>query len=101
METNDFIEPHISFFAETLRKYPVLPFLNRQCDSDYKVPGTNLLIEKGIPLYIPLAGFHYDDKYFPDPEKYVPERFAQNVNADKLIYFPFGAGPRMCIGEYQ
>lgn len=88
-----------SYISETLRKYPVLPFLDRRCNADYKIPGSNLVIEKGIPVYIPLFGLHYDEKHFPDPEKYIPERFAQNVNADKLIHFPFGYGPRICIGE--
>lgn len=57
------------------------------------------MIEKGIPVYIPVFGLHYDEKHFPEPEKYIPERFLENVNIDKLIHFPFGYGPRMCIGE--
>ncbi|KAI2474327.1 hypothetical protein C4B38_000394 [Diabrotica virgifera virgifera] len=41
-----------------------------------------------------------DPKYFPNPEKFDPERFADNnVNAEELLYFPFGEGPRACIGK--
>lgn len=34
-------------FPETLRKYPVVPVLNRTCMKDYKIPGSNKIIEKG------------------------------------------------------
>ncbi|CAG9859382.1 unnamed protein product [Phyllotreta striolata] len=88
---------------ETLRKYPVLPFLDRKCLTDYKVPGTDLVVEKGTTVYIPLFGLQYDEKYFPEPEKYDPERFldAKKYNMDGLVYLPFGEGPRACIGERQ
>jgi len=87
--------------CETLRKYPVLPFLDRMCIEDYKIPDSNLVIEKGTPIYIPMFGLHYDEEYFPDPEKYDPERFSEE-NKSKVppfVYIPFGEGPRVCIGE--
>ncbi|KAJ8918366.1 hypothetical protein NQ315_008060 [Exocentrus adspersus] len=86
---------------ETLRKYPVLPFLDRRCNEDYKLPGTDFVIEKGMPVYIPMMGLHYDDHYFPKPEIYDPERFSdKNTFNQKGLYFiPFGEGPRICIGE--
>ncbi|XP_018561044.1 cytochrome P450 6k1-like isoform X1 [Anoplophora glabripennis] len=86
---------------EALRKYPVLPFLDRRCNEDYKVPGTDLTIEKGMPVYIPLMALHYDEHYFPEPEKYDPERFSESNkhNVNGLYYMPFGEGPRICIGE--
>ncbi|XP_076250718.1 cytochrome P450 6k1-like isoform X1 [Rhynchophorus ferrugineus] len=85
---------------EGMRKYPVLPFIDRRCNSDYKVPGTDLTIEKGTAIYIPLFGLHYDPKYFPNPEKFDPERFRNktDLNCDGMYYIPFGAGPRNCIG---
>ncbi|CAH1104820.1 unnamed protein product [Psylliodes chrysocephalus] len=85
---------------ETLRKYPVLPFLDRKCLNEYKLPGTDLVLEKGTSIYIPLFGLHYDEKYFPEPDKYDPERFANpKCNSEGLVYMPFGEGPRICIGE--
>ncbi|CAG9838975.1 unnamed protein product [Diabrotica balteata] len=85
---------------ETLRKYPVLPFLDRRCLSNYTIPGTDLVIEKGSSVYIPMFGLHYDETYFPEPTKYNPERFEDtNYNTNGLVYFPFGEGPRICIGE--
>ncbi|XP_017468838.1 PREDICTED: probable cytochrome P450 6d4 [Rhagoletis zephyria] len=82
---------------ETNRKYP-LPFLNRECTQDYTIPGTSHVIEKGIPIVIPLLGIHRDPQYFPNPMTYDPDRFlpgSPNYNAN--AYMPFGAGPRQCI----
>lgn len=79
----------------------MLPFLDRQCLNDYAVPDSDLIIEKGTPVLIPLAGIHYDERYYPDPQKYDPERFSDE-NKDKIpqfAYMPFGAGPRVCIGN--
>ncbi|RZC41682.1 p450 domain containing protein [Asbolus verrucosus] len=48
-----------------------------------------------------MFGLHYDEKYFPNPQKYDPERFSEE-NLSKLTpfsYIPFGEGPRNCIGE--
>ncbi|KAI2474282.1 hypothetical protein C4B38_000349, partial [Diabrotica virgifera virgifera] len=85
---------------ETLRKYGVLPFIDREPITDYRLEGTDLVIEKGTPVYIPLFALMRDAKYFPDPELFDPERFADtNFNSDGLIFFPFGEGPRACIGK--
>nr|QTM97439.1 Cytochrome P450 [Sitophilus oryzae] len=86
--------------CETLRKYPVLPFLDRMCNSAYKIPNTDLVVEQGTVVYVPLFGLHYDEIYFPNPEKFIPERFEHKceINNDGLYYLPFGEGPRNCIG---
>nr|CAI5866501.1 unnamed protein product [Callosobruchus analis] len=87
---------------ETLRMYPVLPFLDRRCNTEYKVANSDLVIEKGLPVYIPMFGLHFDEKYFPDPFEYKPERFekgASAYNQDGIVFLPFGEGPRICIGE--
>ncbi|KAJ8957039.1 hypothetical protein NQ314_006616 [Rhamnusium bicolor] len=86
---------------ETLRKYPAVPFLDRRCNEDYKIDGTDIVIEKGMSVFIPTLALHYDPQYFPEPDKYKPERFSDknNYNVDGLYYLPFGEGPRICIGE--
>lgn len=85
-----------------MRKYPVLPFLDRVCNSDYKIEGSDLVIEKGTPVYIPLFAVHYNPRFFPNPNKFDPERYADGneINSDGIFYMPFGDGPRICIGRY-
>lgn len=89
---------------ETLRMYPILPFLDRECiePNGYSLePFSDFRIPKGMPVYIPIFGMHRDEKHYPEPMKFDPERFAPtNINNVKpFTYFPFGAGPRNCIGE--
>jgi len=85
---------------ETLRKHSVIPLLNRQCTIDYPIPGTNVIIEKGTAILIPALGLQNDAKYYPEPEKFIPERFhADNLKSfEERPYMPFGDGPRNCIG---
>lgn len=86
--------------SETLRKYPPLGFLDRITVSDYKIPNSDLVLEKGTPVYISMIGMHYDPEYFPDPHKYDPMRFSNEVKQTRpsFTYFPFGEGPHICIG---
>jgi len=87
--------------SETLRMYPPLGYLNRMAMQTYKVPEYNLVIEKGTPVYISMLGLHYDPAYFPNPNKFDPERFNKEnkCNRPPCVYFPFGEGPHTCIGN--
>lgn len=42
-----------------------------------------------------------DSNYYPDPAKFDPERFSDEnkISIDPFTYLPFGAGPRLCIGN--
>lgn len=88
--------------TETLRKYPTVPILNRECTKEYQIPGTNVVIEKGTAILIPVLGIQTDPKYYSDPDQFKPERFLQENKCDKnfrdMPYLPFGEGPRICIG---
>lgn len=58
-------------------------------------------VEKGTAFVLPVYGLHHDQKYFPDPEKFDPERFSDE-NKNSIVqgtYIPFGVGPRNCIGN--
>ncbi|KAJ0171045.1 hypothetical protein K1T71_013244 [Dendrolimus kikuchii] len=83
--------------AECLRMYPSISTIDRYALKDYKIPNTDIVIEKGTPIYISLYGLHGDPQHFHEPEVFNPERFsdARTVSA---AYIPFGAGPRKCIG---
>lgn len=86
---------------ETLRIYPAIPSLNRQCTKDYHIPDTDVVIEKGTKVLISILGLHHDPEYFPEPEKFDPDRFSDENkhNIRPFTYLPFGDGPRNCIGR--
>lgn len=75
--------------------------LFRGAKNNYNVPGTDDVIEKGTSVLIPIYSIQRDPEYFPDPDKFEPDRF-QNEEANKrdpMTWLPFGEGPRNCIGS--
>ncbi|XP_058820806.1 cytochrome P450 6a2-like [Topomyia yanbarensis] len=85
---------------ETLRKHPPVAILERNADKDYRIPDSDLVIQKGRKIMIPTYAMHHDADHFPDPEAYNPDRFAPSEVAkrDPYCFLPFGEGPRICIG---
>lgn len=89
--------------SEALRKYPTATLTDRYANKDYVFDdeeGLRFVIEKGKTIWIPMLALHHDPKYFPEPERFDPERFSED-NRSKIVpgtYLPFGAGPRSCIG---
>jgi cytochrome P450 len=92
-------------FTETLRKYPILPFLDRKCVSDYKLPSTTgngtITLPAGTEVFVSVLGIQHDPQYFPEPKIFDPERFREENKGSrpKYTYIPFGDGLRMCIGN--
>ncbi|CAH1645268.1 unnamed protein product [Spodoptera littoralis] len=93
--------------SEVLRKWPPFVIIDRECTKDYNLGKPNdsasreFVVQKGAELWIPTYAFHRDPQYFPDPEKFDPERFSDE-NKHKIkpfTYMPFGSGPRNCIGS--
>nr|CAD7414514.1 unnamed protein product [Timema poppensis] len=86
--------------SETLRMYPAGGTLFRTCTKSYTIPGTKTLLEKGVQVVIPVYALHHDPKYYPDPDKFDPERFNEQNKACRppSCYLPFGEGPKMCLG---
>lgn len=92
--------------SETLRLYPSTPFLDRVCGESYKLPPSTLdskalILQPNESIWIPILGFHRDPNFFPEPDKFDPERFNEEnkANIKPYTYMPFGIGPRKCIGE--
>ena len=88
-------------FDETLRMYSIVEPLQRKAAIDYKVPGTDLVIEKNTTVLISPRGIQYDEKYYPKPEVFNPDRFDPEEVGKRhpCAYLPFGVGQRNCIGE--
>ncbi|KAH8301478.1 hypothetical protein KR059_004218, partial [Drosophila kikkawai] len=87
--------------SETLRKYPILPHLLRRSTKEYSVPDSDLILESGTKIMIPIHSIHHDPELYPQPEKFDPSRFdPEEIKArHPFAYLPFGEGPRNCIGE--
>ncbi|XP_036590968.1 steroid 17-alpha-hydroxylase/17,20 lyase [Trichosurus vulpecula] len=92
-----------STIREVLRIRPVAPLLiphlacTESSIGEYTIP-------KGTRIYVNLWSIHHDPTEWDEPEKFKPERFLDK-NKEQLImptssYFPFGCGPRVCIGEF-
>uniref|UniRef100_A0A182QU57 Cytochrome P450 n=1 Tax=Anopheles farauti TaxID=69004 RepID=A0A182QU57_9DIPT len=85
---------------ETLRKYPPLETTMRVTTQDYTVPGTTHCIPSKVTVQIPIYAIHHDPAYYPDPDRFDPDRFTAEECKKRPPYtfLPFGDGPRICIG---
>jgi cytochrome P450 len=83
---------------ESMRLYPPAWISDRVAleDDVYE----NVLIPKGTIVLIFYYGMHRDAGLWEDPLAFRPSRFMQEIEkGKKKIYYPFGAGPRLCIGN--
>jgi len=86
-------------FAEALRLYPPAWLMTRRAREavvigDYRFPpGTFFLLSPYLT--------HRDPRFFPDPEAFLPTRWAapSDTGPARYAYLPFGGGPRQCLGE--
>jgi cytochrome P450 len=84
---------------EALRLYPPAWILTRQARTAYQTGGITL--PSGTVVVVSQYLLHRDRRFFPEPLEFRPERWLEDGQASrpKLAYFPFGAGPRSCIGQ--
>ena len=84
---------------EALRLYPPVWLFTRRSHADDELEDYD--VPPGTDIYLAPYILHRTDHYWPEPERFDPERF---VLADKpkkdRPYFPFSLGPRRCLGEY-
>ncbi len=84
---------------ESLRLYPPGFGIGREALCDCEVGG--YLVPAGTVLGMYQWVVHRDPKLFPDPERFLPERWTDELERrlPRCAYFPFGHGPRVCIGK--
>jgi cytochrome P450 family 6 len=77
---------------ETLRLYPAIYNIYRIPLRDYKIPKSDLIIPKGAFTGIPNYAIHHDPDYYPEPEKFDPERFSEENKSKRhrMAFLPFG-----------
>lgn len=85
---------------ESLRVFPSIWSIGRRCTEDDALAGYQIPV--GMNVVTPIFYFHWSERFWKNPNKFDPARFSpeQRPPADQMIYFPFGAGPRSCIGNH-
>ncbi|XP_052869184.1 probable cytochrome P450 28a5 [Anopheles cruzii] len=92
--------------CESLRMHPLISVLRKRCTADTTLIGPKdrkIVVKKGTTVVLPYYSISFDPKYYDDPHRYNPERFSPANGGSKAyrergVYFPFGDGPRMCLG---
>ena len=85
--------------TEAMRVYPPVWVIGRRAVSSYKIAGYDLPAK--TVMFLSQWVMHHDERYFPEPYTFDPNRWTSEATAGrpKHAYFPFGGGPRLCIGE--
>ncbi|WP_419880422.1 cytochrome P450 [Peribacillus sp. B-H-3] len=85
---------------ESLRMYPPGFFTGRKVEKDIEINGYKF--KKNDMVLTSQYIMHRKSEFFPEPEKFIPERFENNYlrTIPSFAYFPFGGGPRVCIGNH-
>lgn len=89
--------------SEALRICPITTQLRRRATKAYTLTnsrGASIQVQPGENVWIPSYTLTNDPKYFPEPQKFDPERFSDEnkKNIPGGVYAPYGMGPRNCIG---
>lgn len=84
---------------ESMRLYPPAWGVSREATEAVQL--REVSIPKGSVVGLMLYSAHHDARWFPEPEKFDPERFSpeREHSIPRYAYVPFGAGPRVCIGN--
>lgn len=84
---------------EAMRLYPAAWAVNREVADEVEIGGYNF--QPGETVLMSQYVMHRNPKYYDNPDGFVPERFAGDLlkRIPQYAYFPFGGGPRMCIGN--
>jgi len=81
---------------EALRLYPPAYTIFREARTDVSLGGYD--VPEGSIVTLPQWVVHRDERWFDDPDAFRPERWATERDRPEYAYFPFGGGPRHCIG---
>lgn len=84
---------------ETLRLYPPAWVLGRRSIGPDELSNTKINGKQNV--LVSVYSIHRDERYWDDPEAFIPERFTpeKKKSYHNYQYFPFGGGPRLCIGN--
>ena len=82
-----------------MRLSPSVPLIRREITDEIKFDGYTIPV--GATVQMNIYSVHHDEKHFPDPYAFKPERFLpeNSVGRHPYAFVPFSAGPRNCIGK--
>jgi cytochrome P450 len=85
--------------AESMRLYPPAWAIGRMSLVDCEIGG--YAVPRGALVLMSQYVMHHDERYYPEPQSFKPERWTEKERSRRpqFSYFPFGGGPRRCIGE--
>jgi cytochrome P450 len=85
--------------TEAMRLYPPAWIIGRRAIAEFPIDGY-VAPPRTIMIMSPYI-VHHDPRYFPEPDRFHPDRWTPEFKAalPQFAYFPFGGGPRRCIGE--
>jgi cytochrome P450 len=83
---------------ETLRLYPAVWSIGRSVMSDTMLG--DLPVKRGTHVWLCIYTLQHDERWFPEPERFHPQRWLGDAVQKRHTFLPFGAGPRMCIGQH-
>jgi cytochrome P450 len=85
---------------ECMRLYPPAYALGREAVEECEIGGFR--VARGAQVFMFQWSTQRDARFFVEPEKFIPERWTEDFSNSlpKYAYFPFGGGPRACIGNY-
>ncbi|XP_033302114.1 probable cytochrome P450 28d1 [Bombus bifarius] len=89
--------------SESQRCHAALGFMHKVCTEEFELQGSDGLTYRAKPgtdIFLSVHGLHNDPNYWVDPEVFDPERFSdeRKQTIEKMVYLPFGEGPRICVG---
>ena len=84
---------------ESMRLYPPAYTVGREAIEDTQIG--NFKVPRGTTVFMSQWVVHHDNRWYDEPEKFAPERWTAEFERTrpKYAYFPFGGGPRVCIGN--
>lgn len=90
----------LAVLKESMRLYPPAYMIGRRAAREVTICGSR--VAKGQVVIVNVIGIHRNADAFPDPDRFDPDRFSPE--REKALpphaYIPFGAGPRVCIGNH-
>jgi cytochrome P450 len=85
--------------AESMRLFPPAWVISREAVEELEIGG--VVVPRGAMVFLSEWVIHRDPRFWEDPERFLPERWLDGLaeRLPRFAYFPFGGGPRKCIGE--